>query len=216
MSLARSPGSSESAALTDSRLAALCAGTVHRAFLDYDEHFHAITLRARERFLGRDWGKSYADAAERLHLYGRKMEVLTKQIKEIMGLRLRERTVWTAMKAVYSLLIAPSGTREIAESFFNSLTRRVFATEGVDQAIEFVDTDFDAPPAASPVEVRRIHSGAKLSDLLYSAVTDPEVGGFPQECWADLPGDTELAAERIIAAFPRGISRRNKSATATT
>ena len=91
MSLSSSPASSESAALTDSRLAALCAGTVHRAFLDYDEHFHAITLRARERFLGRDWGKSYADAAERLHLYGRKMEVLTKQIKEIMGLRLRER-----------------------------------------------------------------------------------------------------------------------------
>jgi len=26
------------------------------------------------------------------------------------------------------------------------LTRRVFATAGVEQAIEFVDTDFDAPP----------------------------------------------------------------------
>ena len=58
------------------------------------------------------------------------------------------RAVWSATKAVYSSLIAQSIRWEIGESFFNSLTRRVFATEGVDQAIEFVDTDFDAPPSA--------------------------------------------------------------------
>ena len=63
-----------------------------------------------------------------------------------MGPRLAERNVWTAIKAVYSSLIVDTPAWEIAESFFNSLTRRVFATEGVDQAIEFVDTDFDAPP----------------------------------------------------------------------
>src|SRR5438477_10276487 len=201
MSLARSPASSESAALTDSRLAALCAGTVHRAFLDYDKHFHAITLRARERFLGRDWGKSYADAAERLHLYGRKMEVLTKQIKEIMGLRLRERTVWTAMKAVYSLLIAPSGTREIAESFFNSLTRRVFATEGVDQAIEFVDTDFDAPPNAHGAELCRTYAGAPLAFLLREALTDANGAGFALDGWSDLNHASKAAADRILVAI---------------
>ena len=63
-----------------------------------------------------------------------------------MGARLQERAIWQATKAVYSSLIAQSIRFEIAESFFNSLTRRVFATEGVDQAIEFVDTDFDVPP----------------------------------------------------------------------
>jgi len=200
MSLARSPASSESAALTDSRLAALCAGTVHRAFLDYDKHFHAITLRARERFLNRDWGKSYADAAERLHLYGREMEVLTKQIKEIMGLRLRERAIWTAMKAVYSSLIAPSGKREIAESFFNSLTRRVFATEGVDQAIEFVDTDFDQSPTTVPVDTRRVYSGASIQALLIASLTDP-AAGFPEEHWRGLDTTARHAAERLHAAF---------------
>ena len=59
------------------------------------------------------------------------------------------------MKAVYSSLIARSPKREIAESFFNSLTRRVFATEGVDQAIEFVDTDFDEAPTTVPLDNRR-------------------------------------------------------------
>ncbi|PYI42991.1 MAG: bifunctional isocitrate dehydrogenase kinase/phosphatase [Verrucomicrobia bacterium] len=173
---------------------------MHRAFLHYDEHFHAITLRARERFLGRDWGKSYADAAERLHLYGRKMEVLTKQIKEIMSLRLRERAIWTAMKAVYSSLIAPSGKREIAESFFNSLTRRVFATEGVDQAIEFVDTDFDQSPTTVPVDTRRVYSGASIQALLIASLTDP-AAGFPEEHWRGLDTTARHAAERLHAAF---------------
>jgi len=62
MSLTSSPISSERADLTDSRLAALCAETVQRAFLEYEERFRAITLRARERFLARDWQGSYADA----------------------------------------------------------------------------------------------------------------------------------------------------------
>jgi isocitrate dehydrogenase kinase/phosphatase len=200
MSFSSSPASSESAALTDSRLAALCAETVHRAFLDYDEYFHAITLRARERFLARNWGKSYADAAERLHLYGHEMEVLTKQIKEIMGLRLRERAVWTAMKAVYSSLIAPSGKREIAESFFNSLTRRVFATEGVDQAIEFVDTDFDQSPTTVPIDTRRVYSGASICELLIASLTDP-AAGFPEEHWRALDTTARHAAERLQAVF---------------
>ena len=54
--------------------------------------------------------------------------------------------------------------------FFNSLTRRVFATEGVDQAIEFVDSDFDAPPTSSPLDVRRIYSGAALPELISAAL----------------------------------------------
>lgn len=189
----------EVAALTDSRLAALCAETVQRAFLDYNEQFHAITARARERFLARDWRGSYDDAGARLRLYGHELEELTEQIRRVMGERLCERNVWSAIKAVYSSLIAHSAKREIAESFFNSLTRRVFATEGVDQAIEFVDTDFDAAPTRS-CETRRTYSGQSLSDLLQLALTDP-AAGFPEERWSELCPAIASAAERIAAAL---------------
>jgi isocitrate dehydrogenase kinase/phosphatase len=199
MSLTSSPISSERGDLTDSRLAALCAETVQRAFLEYDERFRAITLRARERFLARDWQGSYADAAERLRLYARQMETLTEQIKKIMGTRLSERSVWTGMKAVYSSLIAQSPKREIAESFFNSLTRRIFATEGVDQAIEFVDTDFDEAPT-TPLDNRRTYSGALIHELLIASLTDP-AAGFPEEHWRELDTTARHAAERLQAAF---------------
>jgi len=188
--------------MTDSRLAALCAQKTRAAFLEYQERFHVITRQARDRFLARDWTGAYADAAERLHLYGAVMDKLTGEIRELMGPRLEDRSVWTATKAVYSSLIAQSLAWEIAESFFNSLTRRVFATEGVDQAIEFVDTDFDAPPTISSEEKRRLHSGSELPALLFAALTDPAAGGFAEKSWDALARATRLAAARIEAAFP--------------
>src|SRR5438093_3201784 len=99
---------SPSVTLTDSRLAALCAETARCAFVDYDEQFHTITLRARDRFLARDWRGSYCDAGERLRLYSKVLENLTQQIRAALGTRLCERSVWTAIKAVYSSLIAQS------------------------------------------------------------------------------------------------------------
>src|SRR6267378_2069417 len=140
MAFSSSTASSESSALTDSRLAALCAGTVQRAFLDYDEQFHGITL------------------------------------------------------------IAQSSRWEIAESFFNSLTRRVFATEGVDQAIEFVATDFDEAPTKTPADIRRIYSGGSIHELLIASLTDP-AAGFAEEHWDALDATARVAGERIQSAF---------------
>ena len=188
--------SSAAAALTDSRLAALCAEAAQHAFANYQGRFDEITRRARARFLAHDLKGSYADSAERLHLYGNVLANLTTQITDLMGPRLRERNVWTAIKAVYSSFVAQSRAWEIGESFFNSLTRRVFATEGVDQAIEFVDTDFDAPPTEHDAELCRASTGAALPDLISSALTDVD-SGFANDHWRDLDGAIAAAAERI-------------------
>ena len=190
--------SSAAAALTDSRLAALCAEEARKAFRDYVARFDEITQRARERFLARDWHGSYNDAAERLHLYSRVLDGLTNRVESLLGARLRERSVWQATKAVYSSLIAQSIRWEIGESFFNSLTRRVFATEGVDQAIEFVDTDFDAPPTEHDAELCRASTGAALPDLISSALTDVD-SGFAKDHWRDLDRAVAAAAERVLS-----------------
>ena len=186
----------DSSTLTDSRLAARCAETAQQAFFDYQTRFNAITRRARERFLARDWSGSFEDAAERLHFYNDVLDSLASRIRKLMGVRLPERSIWTGIKAVYSSLIACSPAWEIAETFFNSLTRRVFATDGVDQAIEFVDTDFDAPPSSAPITVAKTYRGQSLPDLLCSALTD----AFNETCWDDLGKTAKLAAARIEAA----------------
>ncbi len=185
----------DSCPLTDSRLAARCAEIAQQAFFDYQTRFNAITRRARERFLAREWAGSFDDAAERLHFYNDVLDDLTSRIRKMMGARLPERSIWTGIKAVYSSLIARSPAWEIAETFFNSLTRRVFATDGVDQAIEFVDTDFDAPPPTAPITIAKTYRGKSLPELLYSALTD----AFDETCWDTLHKTVRLAAARFQA-----------------
>jgi isocitrate dehydrogenase kinase/phosphatase len=187
--------------LTDSRLATLCAEETLSALRDYESRFDAITGRARDRFLARDWRGSHDDATERLHLYSRVLDRLTTRTSELMGGRLRERSVWTAIKAVYSSLIARSPRFEIAESFFNSLTRRVFATEGVDQAIEFVDTDFDAPPQPNDEILPRLYRATALTAMILQALTDADGAGFPRADWENLNESAAAAAERIRAVI---------------
>ncbi len=132
--------------LTISRLANLGATLICQAFESYQQQFTTITQRARVRFEQQDWAGAQADAAERLELYNRVVNTAVAQIRELLGERVEQKLVWASLKAVYSGLIAGRGDWELAETFYNSLTRRIFATVGVDPDIEFVDTDFDVPP----------------------------------------------------------------------
>ncbi|MBN9415382.1 bifunctional isocitrate dehydrogenase kinase/phosphatase [bacterium SCN 62-11] len=187
--------------ITDSRLAALCSEQVKQAFLEYQTEFREISRRARQRFLERDWQGSFADASQRLHLYSEQLNDLTGALQTMMGKRFEERQVWVAIKAVYSSLIAQNPEWEIAESFFNSVTRRIFATEGVDQSIEFVDPDFDSPPTSIAYELLRRRSGKSLKGLLTEALTDSQSGGFDASLWECLEQQVEDAAERVLQAL---------------
>lgn len=111
-----------------------------------------------------------------------------------------DRVLWTSIKTAYAPLIVRSAGWDIAESFFNSLTRRVFATEGVDPTIEFVDTDFDAV-AEPDASLWRRYSGRSLTKLLIGGLTDSAAEGFAQDCWVDLPNGAAAAAARLEAAF---------------
>lgn len=192
--------SSEPSSLTDSRVAALCAEATRDAVVEYERHFDEITRRARDRFLARDWRGSFEDSRERLRLYSLILNSLTHRTRELMGERLDHRSIWSATKVAYSALIAKSDRWEIAESFFNSLTRRIFATEGVNQTIEFVDTDFDAS-AGEQHKIARTYSGGTVTKLMDELLTDEGVGGFAPEYWSNLRESVELAAKRLDAAL---------------
>ncbi len=209
------PLESESAP-TDSRLAAMCADAAYRAARSYQASFHAITRRAAVRFIARDWEGAQADAIERLQLYAAVLDPLVAEIGRLMGGRLQDTAVWAAIKAVYSSLIARCQEWEIGESFFNSLTRRVFSTVGVDSRVEFLDTDFDAPPTAPRESILRRLEGGALPALIIAALTEAELaaGRFPllgdeageaaSRINARLAPDGAVALEVMQSAFFRG------------
>src|SRR2546428_711677 len=131
--------------LSASRVANLAAAGILSAFESYQRDFMAISRRARGRFERRDWPGAVADAGERLDLYGAVIGQIESDVRRMLGARLADRLVWAGVKAVYSGMIGGRNDWEIAETFFNSVTRRVFTTGGVDGNLGFVYSDFEAP-----------------------------------------------------------------------
>jgi isocitrate dehydrogenase kinase/phosphatase len=180
--------------LTDSRLANISARTIQQAYGAYRDQFEAITVRARMRFEEQDWKGMQADAAERLGLYTRIVDLVEASIRELLGNKIQNKLIWASMKAVYSGLIDDYDTWELAETFFNSITRRIFTTVGVDPRIEFVATDFEIPPTPSRQPVYRTYRRAPTTaDLLKNFLCDFE---FNVQ-FANLDEDVQLAAGRI-------------------
>ncbi|HEX5688606.1 MAG TPA: isocitrate dehydrogenase kinase/phosphatase AceK regulatory subunit, partial [Roseiflexaceae bacterium] len=156
--------------LSDSRLANLGTSTIHQGFDAYQAEFKAITRRAKTRFEQRDWHGMQSDSTERLDLYKTIVDRVVDEITRLLGARLYDKLVWASMKAVFSSLIAGRDEWELGETFFNSVTRRIFTTVGVDPQIEFVDSDFDSPPTAPRsvyhTSVRETNTAAMVHAIL--------------------------------------------------
>lgn len=182
--------------LTHSRLASLSAQAIHSAFDTFHARFKTITRRARARFEGRDWLGLRADATERLDLYREIVDLTVQQTRHLLGDQLHDKLVWAGMKAVYSSLIADRDDWELAETFFNSITRRIFSTVGVDPTIEFVDTDFETPPTRPKQPVYRVyHRRASIIELV-NAILDDYRHQVPYD---DQARDADLTASEIAA-----------------
>lgn len=182
--------------LSDSRRANLGARAIRDAWAGFADRFRIITRRARLRFDAGDWKGMTSDNVERLDLYGAVARETARTVAGILGDRVEDRTVWAAMKAVYSGLIEERTDWDVAETFFNSVTRKIFSTVGVDPHIEFVDTDFDDPPSGPPEPVVRTHRGAGDTAALVREIL---VGAGFETPFVDLPGDAAAVAARIDA-----------------
>ncbi|HNB72498.1 MAG TPA: bifunctional isocitrate dehydrogenase kinase/phosphatase [Acidobacteriota bacterium] len=122
------------------------AQAIFVGFETYQTTFHTITLRAQTRFEQRDWLGMQSDAVERLNLYKATVDQVVANVRAVLGDDLETIKTWEEMKSLYSQLIICRDDWEQAETYFNSITRRIFATVGVNQRIEFVDTDYSIPP----------------------------------------------------------------------
>ncbi len=184
----------QSVPLSDSRLANLAARSIGGGWASFSDRFLIVTRRARLRFAERDWDGMASDQRERLGLYTSIATEVAADVRRILGSRLEDRMIWMAMKAVYSGAIQNRSDWDLAETFFNSVTRRIFSTVGVDPRIEFVDTDFDAPPIepAEPV-FRTFDGGVATAELVEEVLGSADIGAP----FRNMAEDSALAAERI-------------------
>jgi isocitrate dehydrogenase kinase/phosphatase len=181
-------------ALSASRVANVAAPAILDAFEGSQESFNAISRRAKSRFELRDWKGAAADATERLDLYGGAIDEIEAGVRTVLGARVTDRLLWAGMKAVYSGLIAGRADWELAETFFNSVTRRVFATVGVDSNIEFVDSDFAAPSVdGAGFTCRTYQGGGDAAGVVEAMLRDAGLDA----AFEDLPRDAQRASVRL-------------------
>jgi isocitrate dehydrogenase kinase/phosphatase len=153
-----------------------------------------LTRRARSRFEKRDWLGLRADAGARLDLYRAAVDPTVAHLCGLLGDRSTHRLIWVGLKAVYSGLIADRHDWELAETFFNSITRRIFATVGVDPTIEFVDTDFVNPPTRPRGAVHRTYEcSGSLEAVFGQALQDAR----HKARYVDAAGDADRIAEVV-------------------
>ncbi|MGE5361746.1 MAG: bifunctional isocitrate dehydrogenase kinase/phosphatase [Bacteroidales bacterium] len=134
--------------------AALVACIIGDAYARYTSAFGDITRRARVRFEERDWHGAQADWVARLELYGKAVGETLATLQDPAA-DAGNRDVWKQARRAYFDRIAYGHGVELAETFFNSISRRTFTTVGVDPDVEFIDIRPSACPAGHAAPVTR-------------------------------------------------------------
>src|SRR5499427_3313657 len=125
--------------------AARCTAAILRAFESYLHEFRDITRRAALRHQGREWQAIQKDARHRLDLHPALVGRAVIELGGACSAPAEHRARWIEAKRAYGERIADRADYELAQTFFNSVTRRLLTTVGVDPAVEFVEEEYDRP-----------------------------------------------------------------------
>ncbi|MEM6818462.1 MAG: bifunctional isocitrate dehydrogenase kinase/phosphatase [Pseudomonadota bacterium] len=147
--------------------------TLRDAFIDYNTRFGQITRRAKRSFEKRDWSTGRLDAVERIALYDRCVKACEDELRERLAGVTDLHPLWCAVRERYAQHIGGYPDTEFFKTFYNSVTRRIFETVGVDPSVEFLATDVtptDIP--TSELECHIYRNRGSLRHLLDEALAD--------------------------------------------
>lgn len=181
-------------------LARNAAATIHGAFDDYHNEFKAITRRAQARFERREWAKWQDDAVERLGLREAVIQRLVAGLRAMLGEQVHSRYVWAAIKDAYARLINQRKDVELAETFYNSVTRRILTTVGVEPELEFVWFGATTIPTGD-TPIVRVYSQVTTLEEMIKAILRDYAFAVPYQ---DIDGDAQRVGcvmERHLRAY---------------
>lgn len=114
------------------------AELIYDGFLKYNQGFYRITQRARRRFEQRDWAGHQKDIANRVDLYERSVRRIVLAVRRLLGAHINDHILWNDIRWYFGARIENIPDYGFIKTFFNSITRRIFGTIGIDPQVEFV------------------------------------------------------------------------------
>jgi len=186
----------------NNRSAAALATTIADHFKAYNDEFGRITRRAGVHFMACDWRAAAADSVARIELYEQHVTRCVRALSDLQERPAADVGVWTLIKAAYEQLVARRPDGDFYRTFFNSVTRDIFRTVGVNTAVEFCATNVGRTAGSVAMRVYRV--GTALP-------------GAVREILADLPFTAFIAApeeavHRISADIGRYFENHRQSA----
>lgn len=179
---------------TNRKLIAECARIIYEGFLRYNENFMRISKRARMRFEQRDWKGHQRDIIERVDLYEKTVRRIISQLTRRLGPRLTDHAFWNDLRWYYGQRVANIYDSGFMKTFFNTISRRIFDTVGVDPRLGFVspapDEGFNA---IESLRLRRYPYWNSLPDVFTTVLQD-----FSSEiACADIATDVDYIAKEV-------------------
>lgn len=116
--------------------------TILSGYHAYRRYFQEITTRAMDRFVSCDWPGLQADAIERLDAYQKVLQQVVTNLTDALGPQSDDRNLWEAAKTTITFALERDASPDLAETFFNSVVRRLGNIIGADPQLEFLR---DAP-----------------------------------------------------------------------
>ena len=178
-------------------IAAWIADTVYAGYVEYIAAFQNLTRRAAANFTSRSWTSQDADAIKRLLVHAEIVQRTVAEVHPHLRTTPDRRGTWRTARTAYKRRITQRTDLELAETFFNSVTRRIFTTIGVDNDVEL--RWFGAstlPRGLGRSEMFGTWTRTGGSAAMVQSILESYDFGVP---WADLVGDARRAGARIDA-----------------
>jgi isocitrate dehydrogenase kinase/phosphatase len=179
-------------------------------FERYRAAFRRTTRTSQRHFEAADWPGVQRDMLERLKLYSGVVRQVVAALERIFGAAGRDEVLWSAMKVEFSALMSGRVDLELAETFYNSVTRTVFTTLSVDEDREFVHLEGDLVGTFAGLSPVRTYPGslgggpgAFTAGTVGHQILDDYAFSVP---YADYHGDAKLITleieKAVSAAWP--------------
>lgn len=173
-------------------------------FLEFRHDFKALTFQARDLFETRDWRGTREVAKRRLTVYDDAVERTRRWLADLSGPMGNPRDRWPSVKISYATRIADRSDEEIAETFFNSVTRKVAKLVGVKADLEFIWFDGELLPSGDDGPAYRSYYRTGTTELLVRKILTDYAFGVP---YASLSRDAREVAEAIDRRTQRSWGR---------
>lgn len=137
------------------KITAESAQLIYDGFTRYNEYFGRITTRARRRFEQRDWQGHQQDIVARVDLYEKSVRRIVLALRKSLGPRVTEHLLWNDIRWYFGERLENVPDAGFIKTFFNSITRRIFGTVGINPKLEFVSSASDESISLESLNLKR-------------------------------------------------------------